>query len=191
VVRSYENRGGLTTERAIVQEIPQLEKNEGWYVAKVKPNLERRIEDDLAADGVSTFVPRMLRRERYMRGSREAVRPIIPGYVFVGFDGSPEIQAMISNARGEKRCEVLHSSMDIPLRIPDEVMIRFVGDVVIKPLPERLLEKGDFAQLLEGPFAGFIGEVMRVDKRFADILLAVMNMPIKTPLVKLLKVCNA
>lgn len=192
-------------EMPLQQVLPALMPHEGWYVARVTPGREQKVEDTLSESGMAVFVPRFRKRMQRQKQARELRPTLIPGYVFVGFDGSAEKQARIMGIHvtdlpraiewhdysgkvftarvrpPEVRptCEILRNpTTGEPIEIPVSIMTRFVREVSdnAKAMPlEMVLRRGDQVKLTEGPFAGLLAIIERVDKGFADGLVEIFG----------------
>ena len=67
-----------------------------WYVAKIKPHAEQRLEGYLAQHGVEVYAPRIAVAYRGI----ESMEPLFPGYVFVRTASISEKWNLVQWARG-------------------------------------------------------------------------------------------
>jgi transcriptional antiterminator NusG len=183
VARTWVNRQRWRIhERPLTQSLPNLNPGEGWYVARVMAGQEGNVAWALRKAGLTIFVPRFAKIAERDGKKREAFPVLVPGYVFVGFDGEAKGDAAI---RGLEpvidllSCQDAQSGALTPIRVPEAVMARFVREVsseAAKPLPiEFVLRPGDGIKITEGPFAGFLATVERVERGMVEALVEIMG----------------
>lgn len=156
----------------------------GWFVVYTNPRCEARAQMGLDAKGFETFLPMFEDSVTRWRGKRKAVvdtrKPLFSRYLFVSFDpNKDEWWDPIKSTDGVE--DILSwGPVRIPSRVPSgaiEALKRAEGNGVFdfrtKPCG---LVKGDRVRLAEGPFAGFIGELLiaKPNKR-AEVLLSVFG----------------
>ncbi|MEQ8667410.1 MAG: transcriptional activator RfaH [Rhodospirillales bacterium] len=60
--------------------------NFDWYAARTKTGAEGRAEWHLRNQGYPTYLPRYRKSIRHARKTTQELRPLFPGYIFVGID---------------------------------------------------------------------------------------------------------
>jgi transcription antitermination factor NusG len=165
-------------ERPLSQSLPALPDGHGWHVARVMAGQEGGIADTLRDRGLAVFVPRYLRVFERDGKKREQEPVLVPGYVFIGWDGGAAGDAAVRSLEGvidllscydEKACELR------PIRIPEPIMARFVREVSesAKPMPlQFVLRPGDGVKIAEGPLAGFKAVVERIERQHVVVTTA-------------------
>ena len=130
-----------------------------WYVAQTKPNGCAMAERHLARQGFRVFSPSEERTCRHARKVYTSVRPLFPGYIFVGFDPATVRWRAINGTRGVTR--LVSFRRDEPAQVPLALISGFMMrcDSSGRLLPPRLLNAGDLVRVTGGPFADFIGTV--------------------------------
>lgn len=166
--------------------LPQIcyPSGKGWFVVYSNPRCEIRAKMGLDAKGFDTFLPMSEDSVTRWRGKRKAIvdmrKPLFSRYLFVSFDpNKDEWWEPIKTTDGVE--DILsHGPQCIPSRVPSgaiEALQRAEGNGVFDFRPKPCgLEKGDRVRLAEGPFAGFIGEVLiaKPNKR-VEVLLEIFS----------------
>jgi len=148
-----------------------------WYVIYTKANEEDRAERNLAAWGLTTFYPR-IRRKQLNEFSGKVVyfpRPLFPRYLFARFNAETLLHK-VSNSRGVQK--VL--SIDFaPIPVDDEI-VALIQSRVKEDGFVRLDEpftRGDVVQIKDGSLKGLNGVFDRSmkDKNRVMIFLTAIN----------------
>jgi transcriptional antiterminator RfaH len=128
-----------------------------WYVVYTSIKCEFRAEKGLLAKGYDVFVPRAKRWIRHARKKTERVIPLLPRYLFVGFDVDLMPWYEIRNTDG---VEGVLSNNSIPVAVPAAAVedLRAMQEIgVFDETTEVLrLSPGDSVKLVKGPFAGHV-----------------------------------
>ena len=138
-----------------------------WFVVRTKPRAEEKAVWHLANQGFAAYLPRYRRRVRHARRNAIVLRPLFPGYLFVGLDPMRCRWRSINGTIGVR--EIL-SNGEAPLavadRIIDEIKAREDDTGTVKLVPPSFA-RGQVVRLLEGPLADLNGlfEEMRDESR--------------------------
>lgn len=138
-----------------------------WFAAKTKPRQEKFIKERLNDLGVNNFIPLRLEVRQWKYRKKKVLVPIIPHLVFVQTD-----QERCFDLINKNRIEMWYLKDYISKRnliIPEKQMNDFMtllnakeGNInIINPD----LEKGDKVIVIEGPFKGIEGELVRVENK--------------------------
>lgn len=149
-----------------------------WYVAttysgyenSVKQDLERRMESMNMTDKIyQVLVPEEIIEVTDKKGKKkEKVTKMFPGYVFVEMEVDKEMDEkawfMVRNT--PKVTGFLGSSGGgtKPVPIPKTEMDEILRKLGMISKPKFEIEVGDKAQIVEGSFTGFYGEVSNVNE---------------------------
>ena len=179
-----EAAGGLTRAKATGGEAICREAagavSEAWYVYKAQAGREALAEQHLVNQAFKVFSPKLKVTRRTGGRLTDAIRPLFAGYGFVAFDGSARRWRSINGTRG---VSYLICSSDRPLPVPADFMdglIRLSGEGGViamnnAQLCERL-KPGDTVELVSGPFAGQVGELVRMNASGRiRVLLSALN----------------
>ena len=136
--------------------------DEHWYLVQVKPNGYRLAERNLLRQGFGCFQPLVRATERRGAHFRPVSRPLFPGYLFVAFDPARAPWRKINSTAGVAR---LLSLGNVPQEVPRGLVAELRGrlDAEGHVILADNLEVGDRVEIQSGPFAGFLGEVARLE----------------------------
>jgi transcription antitermination factor NusG len=148
-------------------ELPQADFP--WWVAHVRSRQEKVLARHVAPLGIPFYLPQ--RENRKKRGGRGFVShlPLFPGYFFFrGF--------------AAERLEVLRSNVVVRLlEVSDqELLTRELGDlrrlqeVGATLVPYAPISPGESVRVVEGPFSGYTGRVLREQSRLRLIVSITM-----------------
>lgn len=154
-----------------------------WYLLQVKPNGYKLAERNLLRQGFPVFSPLQTETSRNGGLFRTSLRPLFPGYMFVGIDPGSAPWRAINSTSGVSRLLALGGAdpAALPHELVSGLMARCDGDGKILSSPE--LEQGDAVRIASGPFADFVSTVdsIEADKRIW-VLIDLMGRPTKVAL---------
>lgn len=132
-----------------------------WYVAQLKPNAHQIARDNLEKQGFRTFLP--LHADTIRRNNRfqTILKPLFPGYIFIGVDRDDGAFRSVNATRGVTK---LISTGNTPTAVPSDIMAafqqRFGNDGI--DAESETVQGGDRVRLASGPFTDLIAEVETV-----------------------------
>ncbi|MDE1132066.1 MAG: transcriptional activator RfaH [Ascidiaceihabitans sp.] len=133
-----------------------------WHLIQFKPNSHRMAVLNLKRQGFETFLP--LQEITRRKASRFAadLKPLFPGYMFVGVALGTAPWRKINSTFGVTR---LVSFADNYKPLPQELIcnLKLRCDEEGKLLPPKTLNAGDSVEVLHGPFANFVATVEKID----------------------------
>lgn len=167
----------MTTGHRLTDRIDAADQGLDWYLLQTVARQERKAEDRLIERGFPVYVPRMaeLRLTCRRKNRRERVEfPMFDGYMFAGLLAGAvlkdfEVEGVIGPVR-------------FSLAKPPPVPFRLIGQIlgceleglydcsranVVTPL-----ERGERVMMLDGPWAGFGAEVVKLKAKDRVRLLA-------------------
>lgn len=160
-------RAGAGRKRRLVQDPPPLVIAPGvqWYCARTGLNAEDLADASLRELGFVVFLPRELRLGRRRNGVAAPSRmlPLFPRYLFVQLDLQQAGWRAVYSARGIDWlfCSAPERPMPVPQAAIDLVLAQCAPNGVIYPpsprVPYAPIPRGAKVQILDGPFAGFVG----------------------------------
>ena len=133
-----------------------------WHLLQFKPNSHRLAVRNLQRQGFETFLP--LQEITRHKGSRFTIdlRPLFPGYMFVGVELDAAPWRAINSTIGVSRLvSFADNYKPLPLNFISSLMLRC--DEKGKILPPKTLNAGDSVEVLNGPFANFVATVEKID----------------------------
>ncbi len=134
-----------------------------WYVARTHPAAEAKAAANLDRQGYPTFLPRHRRWVRHARRREIVLRPLFPGYLFVGIDRAcmnwRPVRSTIGVADlvcgGDGPIPVQHEVVEVLRRRERQGAFDELG-------PARGLGPGDPVRVSDGPLADFTGRLAAV-----------------------------
>ena len=163
--------------------------NRRWYVVATQPSRERVAVQQLKNQGFEVFLPLRKKTVRHSRRLLNKGAPLFPGYVFVSVDLETVRWRAINGTLGVK---YILSAGDDPIALPHgfvETLIALVGaDGCVTCSPD--LKPGDKVELLAGPFASQVGELLsRTDSGRVSVLMEFLylRVPVHTSVDNLLR----
>jgi transcriptional antiterminator RfaH len=147
-----------------------------WYLLYCKPRNEVRAQQNLAQQGIETYLPMMPEHKTSPGGKANSRQvPLFPSYLFIHFDPLQTSVARIHATRGVNRLIGCREDMT-PI---DDDIIRRIKLRELKPpeiKTEPSLKAGDKIRFTQGPFAELEGvfEEPSGDKR-CHVLFNIMG----------------
>jgi transcriptional antiterminator RfaH len=139
-----------------------------WYAVHARPEQgsEERAKLNLDRQGYETFYPFELRMIKRNRREIEVRRPYFPRYLFVGVTPQLSIYPVDNTFGVSTVVRRGYLPFEIPWNVVSALRSRATDEgLMLQPkLPEIPLHRiGEIVRVLNGPFAGFMAEVARVD----------------------------
>lgn len=152
-----------------------------WYAAATQTNAEDKAGFHLRSQGFEFLCPKYRRQRRHARRTETVLRPLFPGYIFVGFDPELAPWRSINGTVGVRR---LVQTGDRPVPVPAgicETMIARQDDTGAINLDVRKFNPGDRLLIAEGAFAECYGlfESM-IDEERVILLLDILGRSVRT-----------
>lgn len=129
-----------------------------WYLIQFKPNSHRLAERNLHRQGFKTFLPMQQITRRKASRFVSGLKPLFPGYMFVGVNSELAPWREINSTMGVSRLVSSEGEpKPLPLQLISGLMLRCNASGTL--LPPKSLNERDSVELLTGPFANFIATV--------------------------------
>jgi transcriptional antiterminator RfaH len=130
-----------------------------WYLIQTKPNAQNVAARNLARQGCDVFLPFLEQTRRTAQQFRTELRPLFPGYLFVGLQAQAPSWRTLNSTHGVSRGVSLDGTY------------RPVSDALITQLQSQCdaagvfraqdsYTPGDVVGIQTGPFASFVAEVV-------------------------------
>lgn len=136
-----------------------------WYAVQTNPLCERRAESGLRERGFTVFLPVETKWKRSRSKERERVNhPLLTGYLFVGLCPGQSLYHVrqIDGVRGLVLCGQGVPAEIKPCFVYELQARQAAGEFDHTPAVKCTYRPGDNAKvLLEGPYKGLIGEVLK------------------------------
>ena len=135
-----------------------------WYLIQFKLNAHRLAQRNLKRQGFEVFLPMQEITRRKASRFVTQLRPLFPGYMFVGVDSRSAPWRTINSTIGVSRLVSFDGTpKPLPLPLISSLMLRC--DTSGTLLPPKTLNVGDTVDVLSGPFANFVATVEKVDAK--------------------------
>jgi transcription elongation factor/antiterminator RfaH len=152
-----------------------------WYVASVQPHQEERADQNLRRQGFESWLPRTRRSRRHARRIDMILAPFFPGYLFVRLNCELERWRSINGTRGVRH---LLCQDGRPAQLPAGFVesLRDSADVEgLLTVPAEALKVGEPVRLASGPFADYVGTLVRLtDQGRVTLLLKLLGRDVVT-----------
>ena len=133
-----------------------------WYLIQFKPNAHRLAQRNLKRQDFEVFLPMQEITRRKASRFVSELRPLFPGYMFVGVDSRSAPWRTINSTIGVSRLVSFDGTpKPLPLPLISSLMSRCDASGTL--LPPKTLNVGDAVDVLSGPFANFVATVEKVD----------------------------
>lgn len=139
-----------------------LDASQAWYVVHCKPNSEKTALLNLKNQGFFPFLP--LQKVTFRKGAafQTKLRPLFPGYMFVAQKPTSSNWHKINNTRGVVRLVTLTAE---PTPVPPIIMNQIFARCDMNDVYQQNsdINSGDYVKITQGPLAGAIGEIIKID----------------------------
>jgi transcriptional antiterminator RfaH len=133
-----------------------------WHLVQFKPNSHRLAVENLQRQGFETFLPLQEITRRKASCFTVDLRPLFPGYMFVGVELNAAPWVTINSTIGVSRLvSFADNYKPLPLNVISSLMFRCNEEG--KLLPPKTFNAGDSVEVLTGPFANFVATVEKID----------------------------
>ena len=133
-----------------------------WYLIQFKPNSYKTAEQNLTQQGFKTFTPLQEITDRNKSKFVNKLKPLFPGYMFVGIEPNSAPWRKINSTLGVLRLVCYEG---VPKPLPQKFISSLMSrcDQFGKLLPPKSLTTGDSVRILKGAFANFVATVETID----------------------------
>lgn len=162
-----------------------------WYVAQIyagyedtiKKDIERRIkEDGLDAIFGEVLIPSATVKSLFKQAeASKEERQLFPGYLLVEMELSPETMRLVLATPRVLR--FLGGKDPVPLskKEIDRIISQIKGEVAIAPKKSEFVVASE-VEIAEGPFAGFVGIIEKIDDENERLTIMVSIFGRMTPI---------
>jgi transcriptional antiterminator RfaH len=152
-----------------------------WVVATTHPHSETIAIENLERQGFLAYCPKLRRRRSHARRVEMVLRPLFPGYVFVGITPSARWRSISSTMGVRALVRFGEDPATIAGAFVDELRAREVDGAVARPAVP--FEVGQDVRIAGGAFDGLVARILELDEKDRIVvLLDVMNRGVKARL---------
>lgn len=159
----------------ILPELPPLQKaTPHWYVLRTTYGQEKKAYDYMVAKNVTAFLPRET-VVKLIKGKRKQVEQSLIHNLFFAYGTEKDLQAFVYDNHNlpflrfyYRRRRIGNDIIQEPLIVPDDQMNTFriiceTGNknIIVSTRDIPRFHRGDVARVVEGPFAGVVGRVVK------------------------------
>ena len=160
-----------------------------WYVVQVYAGYEEQVKEDVSRrivkDGLEDLFGDVLvpsaKIKSFFAGSETKDERLFPGYVLVQMELVPEAIRLVTLSPRVMRFLGGKDPMPLSQKEVDRVVANMKGEVVVSSQAPEFAD-GSEVEIAEGPFAGFIGMVEKVDKEAERLTVMVSIFGRLTPI---------
>ena len=135
-----------------------------WYAVSTKSRHEYKAHALLVQKSLTTFLPEMEVWSKRKDRKKKIMVPLFPGYLFVNAELDNETKLTILKTFGVVR--ILGKKLNTePIPVPDEKIaaIQRIVERKVEMFSLQYPKTGEPARILDGPFAGIEGTVIKSD----------------------------
>lgn len=135
-----------------------------WYVYRTRPHKELSAADQLRQQGFRPFVPQIQKTVRHARKMRSVRAPLFPSYSFVYLTLRDEPWRLINGTYGVVRLIMANEMpIPVPVGVVEEIRARLDERGLVRL--DGGLSVGQQVEVVNGPFARLMGELVRLDAK--------------------------
>jgi len=151
------------------------------YEAAVKADIEKRIQDSEAQDLFGDILIPSAKMKQLFAAQEAKDEQLFPGYMLIQMECKPEtIRLVVSSLRVIK---FLGGKEPISLsqKEVDRILSQIRGEVSVAPSEKSDFAVGNEVEIAEGPFAGFVGIIDKVESEQEKLTVMVSIFGRMTP----------
>lgn len=130
-----------------------------WYLLQTKPNAHHIAQRNLERQGFGVFLPMIEQTRRSGIRFLTDLRPLFPGYLFLGLSDASPSWGTINATYGVSRAVSLDGQYrPVPIALIQGLRERCDAENVF--CAKESLSEGDLVQIKTGPFSDFVAEIV-------------------------------
>lgn len=141
-----------------------------WICISTHPKKENLALDNLGRQGFEAYCPKVQKRVRHARQTKDVLRPLFPGYVFAAVHRDMTRWRSCQSTYGVR--SVVHAG-DRPCFLPpgfvEALRRREIDGAIIRRIPTFTI--GQRVRLEQGPFDGMIATIVEMNDRDRLVVL--------------------
>lgn len=141
-----------------------------WLAVSTHPHRERAALENLVRQGFAPYCPMIAKRVRHARQSREVMRPLFPGYVFVRYTPGVTIWRPILSTIGVRALVRFGDKLaTLEQGFIDGLRSRECDGAIVRPAEPY--QVGQQVRIADGAFENLVATIIGLDERDRLILL--------------------
>ena len=159
-----------------------------WYVAQVyagyeeaiKADLEKQIKKRGLEDGFGQIMVPSAKMKSYFQAQESVDEQLFPGYVLIEMDATPEAMRLVTSSMRVIRFLGGKTPFPLTQKEVDRIVRQMKGELVVAK-EKAEFQEGQEVGIEDGPFAGFVGIIDRVDQESEKLTVMVSIFGRMTP----------
>jgi len=159
-----------------------------WYVIQVyagyeetvKTDIEKRIEEESLQDKFGQILIPAAKLKKMFATEDKKDQQLFPGYMLVEMEMAPETMRLVNSSLRVLRFLGGKNPAPLPKREVDRIISQMKGEIEIGPKEVEFAE-GHEVEIQDGPFAGFVGIVEKVEAESEKLTVMVSIFGRMTP----------
>ncbi len=147
-----------------------MSRSREWVAVNTHARKEGTAIANLARQEFETYCPMLRRRVRHARRTRDVLRPLFPGYLFVAIDPEATRWRRIASTVGVRRLVIFG---DEPALLPDDFVhglrMREVDGAIVRPATDYKI--GQPVRMAGGAFDGLVATIIDMDEKDRLVVL--------------------
>ncbi len=145
--------------------------SKNWYACHVYSGKEIGIEPHLNGRGIDTFLPKCTIRNQWSDRVKKITKALFPSYIFVQINLCDS--RVVLHTPGVMSILSLHGE---PTIIENGIIEAIMSRTDERGIWQSGLKAGDRVRIIEGPYAGFVGDLERCEgEERVMVLLKLLN----------------
>lgn len=132
-----------------------------WYVIQTRPRYEKKVDEQIKAKGIETFLPLILTIRKWSDRKKKITIPMFPGYLFVRAN-EEERQRAIQDTVGALRYIFYRNKAAVVSDRELENIQLSLRDPERFKIENTNVRKGDMVKITGGVFTGMEGVVTEI-----------------------------
>jgi transcriptional antiterminator NusG len=160
-----------------------------WYVAQIYAGYEEAIKSDLlrrvAEEGLSDFfgevlIPTAKLKQMFESAEQKNDHQLFPGYLLIEMEPVQEAIRLVTTT--PRIIRFLGGTTPVPLsqKEIDRIISQMKGEVTVAPKKSDFIT-GSEVEIAEGPFAGFVGIIDKIEEENEKLVVMVSIFGRMTP----------
>lgn len=160
-----------------------------WYVVQVyagyeeavKADVEKRIQEKGLQERFGDILVPSAKLKQLFQAVDFKDQQLFPGYIIIEMEVAPEtVRLVTSNPRVLRFLGGQHEPVPLAQKEIDRIISQIKGEIVVAPEKNEFII-GSEIEISDGPFAGFVGIIDRVDKESDKLTVMVSIFGRMTP----------
>ena len=151
------------------------------YEAAVKTDIEKRIKDGDKQDSFGDILIPSAKMKQFFAAQESKDEQLFPGYMLIQMDCVPETIRLVTSSLRVIKFLGGKEPISLSQKEVDRILSQMRGEVSVAPSDKSDFVVGSEIEISDGPFAGFVGIVDRVESEQEKLTVMVSIFGRMTP----------